>query len=40
MTNTNGSTEMMAKRAEIIVKAMFPIFLVKVGLYFRDFCEV
>ena len=40
MTNIKGSTEMMAKREEIIVKALFPIFLVREGLYFRDFCEV
>ena len=31
---------MMAKRAEAIVKALFPIFLVREGLYVRDFCEV
>ena len=39
MTNIKGSTEMMAKRAEIIVKALFPMFLVREGLYVRDFCE-
>ena len=39
MTNIKGSTEMMAKRAEIIVKDLFPIFLVRDGLYVRDFCD-
>jgi len=32
MTNIKGSTEIMAKIAEIIVKALFPIFLVREGL--------
>ena len=31
---------MMANSAEAIVKALFPIFLVREGLYFRDFSEV
>ena len=32
MTKIKGSTEMMAKREEIIVNALFPIFLVREGL--------
>ena len=40
MTNIKGSTEMMAKRAEAIVKALFQIFLVREGLYVSDFREV
>ena len=39
MTNIKGSTDMIAKRAEAIVKALFPIFLVREGLYVRDFLE-
>ena len=40
MTNIRGIRDMMAKRAEIIVKALLPTFLVREGLYFNDFCEV
>ena len=40
MTKIKGSTEMIEKRAEIIVKALFPIFLVREGLYVRDFCDL
>ena len=39
MTNIKGSTEMMAKSAEALVKALFPIFLVREGLNVRDFLE-
>ncbi len=40
MTKIKGSTEMIAKRAEIIVKALFPIFLFREGLYVRGFYDV
>ena len=40
MTNIKGSKEKMEKRAEIIVKALFPTFLGREGLYFRDFCDL
>ena len=35
MTNNNGSTDIIAKQAAIIVKALLPIFLAREGSYFN-----
>ena len=40
MTNIKGSTEIIAKSAEIIVKTLFPKFLLREGLNVRDFFDM
>ena len=38
MTKNNGRIEMKAKVAAVKVNSLFPIFLVKEGLYFNFLC--